>query len=89
MRRRLADTGSNTVQHFRDKILDREPLFIHFRLADEHPDPNEPMLPNVSGQLGSQAPEPKFKGGSVYSTRWWVLLGNVSVSYCGVVSNDQ
>ena len=36
MRRRLADTGSNTVRHLRDKILDRKPLSIHFRVVDGH-----------------------------------------------------
>ena len=37
MRRRLADTESNTVRHLRDKILDRKPPSIHFRVIYGHP----------------------------------------------------
>ena len=71
MRRRLVDTGSDTVRHLRDKILDRKPLSIHFRVVDGHPAPYESTSPKTSGLWVSQATEPQLEDGSVYRTRWW------------------
>ena len=76
MRRRLADTESNTVRHLRDTIRDRKPPSIHFRAIGRVPWPPMSLCRSIYRCTREhRPPSHSSKDGSVYRTRWWTDSG--------------